>query len=86
MYLHSDAPASEKLIKFGLSSHFCCKPLSPSRLRIVSSVPSGLKKNRKIKPIATPFSKVGKNKIPLNKFFMRTLKLRMVAKYKASAI
>ncbi|MNF09113.1 hypothetical protein D3C80_2096940 [compost metagenome] len=68
------------LIKCGFSSHFCCQAPRPIRSRSVFNVPSGLKKNRKIKPMATPLSKVGKNKIPLNQFFSLTLKLRIVAK------
>ena len=33
-----------------------------------SSVPPGWKKYRKIKPIATPLIRYGKNRMPLNRF------------------
>ena len=55
-------------------------------MRIVSSVPPGLKKYRKIKPIATPLIRYGKNRMPLNRFRNRVLKDRIVAKYSAIAI
>ncbi|MNN46005.1 hypothetical protein D3C81_1603630 [compost metagenome] len=80
IYLQTDAKAREILIKWGLSSHFCCQAPSPTISSSVFKVPSGLKKNKKIKPIATPFKSVGKNRIPLNQFLRRTLKLRIVAK------
>ena len=55
-------------------------------MRTVSRPPPGLRKLRKIRPIATPLIRYGKNRMPFHRFLNRILNDRIVAKYSASAI
>src|SRR5699024_6924827 len=83
IYLHTEVPAKDILITSGFFSQCVIKSPKPIACSTVSSVPSGLKKNRNMKPMATPFNKYGKNRTPLKKFLNLTLKLKIVAKYNA---
>ncbi len=86
-YLHTEVLASTMLLTLLSPNQFGRLSLAnPSAPKMESKPNPGVKKNLKINPIAIPLIRYGKNIIPLKMLPPFTLKLKTVARYRASTV